>query len=147
MANKVLTAHEALGALLTVAFDVPVEKNPDRHVAPANKVDGRAAYVALEDDELPDVLAVMTGPIYDLKVVPLVTLAFSGGSKEERKVLAYAALDTLRLALEADRSLGGTVDYADIASANAVDAAGSTWMAGGLEVGVGLLLSAPTPAG
>lgn len=147
--NRLLAACDALWALVEATFTgaTPI-RNPDGHKQPSPKVDGMAAYVAQQDDDQPEVVGVMCGPIYDLKAVVEVTLAFSGKTKQDREVAATAYLELLKTALEGDRQLGGAVSYADIAAAPKIDVADSPWMAGGRYVQVGLLIdNCKTPAG
>lgn len=148
MSNVVDAANGALWALIETLFaDATLVRNPDAHLAPRAKTDGLAVYVSMDDDESPEILAVLCGPFYDLKIAPMVTIAVVGKTKAERQVAARAAKETLAAALAADRYLGGAAVYADIDSANSVDGS-NPWMAGGLEVGVGLLLpAAATKAG
>lgn len=149
MANKLRAAQNALWALISTTFkDIALtERNPSGYRTPAAKTDGLATYVAQEDDDAPETLRTMCGPIYDLRAAPTITLALSGKSKDEREVAAFALLDRLQAALESDRVLGGAVEYADIASAQPCDVPKDHWMAGGLHIEVGLLFDAKTPAG
>jgi hypothetical protein len=146
--NRVRAANDALWALVEATIpDAVRHRNPSGHKQPAAKTDGLAGYVAQQDDEQPEIVGVMCGPVYDLKAVTELTFAFSGKTKDARKLAAHAYLELLKAALEADRLLGGVVSYADIAGAQTVDVADSDWMAGGLYVQVGMLFDAPTPAG
>jgi len=143
MANKVRAAHDALATLLGATFPgVMILRNPGGHVAPKPRVAGALEpYVALSDDTDADVVSVLMGPIYDLKARPCITLAFAGGAKDARSTAAYDALASLAAALAQDHSLGGSTDYADIDASSECDAEGATaWLAGGLEIHVGLLI-------
>jgi hypothetical protein len=147
--NTVRTAHNALAALLERVFpEATLVRNPGGKEPPAPRgVEGVAVYIALEDDSAPEVLNTMCGPIYDLRLEPMVTIALSGGTRDERQAQAYALLDTLSAAIRADISLGAGCDYAETMTAQPVEASDSSWMAGGLDVGVEILLTAPTRAG
>jgi hypothetical protein len=148
MANKVRDAHQRLWALVEATFpDASRHRNPAGPRAPTAKAGGLAQYVSLTDDNMPDIVGVMCGPVYDLKATPELTFAFSGKTKDERQEAAYAQVELLKAAIAADRQLSGAVSYCDIAGVQPTDVADSDWMAGGLYVQVGLLLDAPTPAG
>jgi len=148
MANKLRAANNGLWALVQAAFsDAALERNPAGYRTPAAKANGLATYVAQEDDDAPEVLRTMCGPIYDLRAATFLTFALSGKNKDEREVAAFALLDRLQTALKADRQLGGAVEYADIAGSQPCDVPKDHWMAGGLVVEVGLLFDAETPAG
>ncbi|KQV66636.1 hypothetical protein [Caulobacter sp. Root343] len=146
--NRLRAAHDALWALVGTLFaGDTLHRNPSGLKAPAAKTDGLAGYVAQHDDNLPETVGVVCGPIYDLKATAEVTIAFSGKTKDDRQAAAYVKLEMLKTAIAADRQLGGAVDYADIAGAQPTDVPDSDWMAGGLYVQIGLLFGAPTPAG
>lgn len=143
MANKVRAAHDALAALLAGQFPgTAVARNPGGHIAPKLRQAGQLErYLAQGDDQDPEVNAVVLGPVYDLIVRPCVTLAYAGGTKDEREVRAYAELDLIVAALAADRTLGGVVGYAEIDACSACDAEGAVaWLAGGLDIHISLLI-------
>lgn len=149
--NRCRAVHQALAALIAGLLDDgdDLVRNPDGYVAPKARTVGELVpYTALEDDRDPEVLATLCGPVYDLKATPRVVLAFAGGIKDGRQDAADIKLEALRAALAADPRLGGVCDYADIDSAEPCEADGALgWMAGGLEVRVAILFSAPTRAG
>lgn len=146
-------AHDALDALLASLFsDAPLERNPGGHTAPKPRVEGQlASYVAMIDDNEPEVLGAMCGQTYDLKSTPTVVIAFAGGTKDARTVAAYERLDALTAALAldgGDPTLSGTVDFSEIDAVEDCDAeGGAAWMAGGLTVRIGLLFTGRTKAG
>lgn len=147
--NKVRAAHEALAALLERVFPEATRvRNPGGTEPKAPRdADGLVIYVALEDDSAPEVLATLCGPVYDLKIEPMVTLAISGATRNERQAAAYRLLDTLSEALQADPRMGGACDYAETLAAQPVEASDNSWLAGGLDVGIEILLTATTRAG
>lgn len=150
--NRIRAAHDALEVLLKATFpDVDCQRNPSGHKPPAAKVGGLASYLALQDDNQPEVVGVLTGPIYDLQATAKLIVAFSGKTKDARNVAAYAQVELLKAALDprqgGDPTLGEVVDYCDVGLVADMDVADSDWMAGGLEVEIGLLFSAPTRAG
>ncbi len=150
--NAIRRAHDALAALLTEAFaevdGLTLARNPSGHAPPKARAQGELAfYLALIDDNEPEVEAVLTGPVYDLRATPTVVLAYFGGTKDARQLAAYAALDLIKAALASDPTLAGAVSYAELEAAAPADVADSDWMAGGLEVRMGLLFDAPTKAG
>lgn len=142
-------ANDALWAVVETTFaEVSARhRNPSGHTKPAIKESGVAAYIAQTDDEDPEVLRVMCGPIYDLRAITTITFAFSGKTKDERQQMARAFRTRLVAALEADHTLGGACEYADIDGSSSIDAGDTDWMAGGLDVRVGLLFTAATRAG
>lgn len=155
MTNRIAAANDALWAAVQrskLAGDAPV-RDPGGHNEPkaAQRHNGLAAYTCFASDRKAEILDVLMGgedPVYDLRVTPRLTFAYSGAVKERRLEAATEALETLKALLKADRTLGGAVDYAGIAEAEECDAEGAlSWMAGGLEVTVELLFGAPTPAG
>ena len=149
MSNNLELANDGLWAVVEATYPDPISRhrNPAGHAKPAIKDAGIAAYVAQVDDEDPEVLRVMCGPIYDLRASTTITFAFSGKTKAERQQMARASRDLLVAALEADHTLGGACEYADIDGSSAIEAADTDWMAGGLDVRVGLLFTAATKAG
>lgn len=114
--NALQAAHAALAAVLERVFpEAPPVRNPNGHQPPRLKgSDLLAAYVALDDDEEPEVLAIMTGPVFDLKLAPRVTFAFVGRDKQARLDAAWLCVGALKAALAADRTLGGAVQYAEL---------------------------------
>lgn len=150
--NAIRRAHDALAALLSAAFDevdgLTLARNPSGHTPPKARAQGEMAfYLALIDDTEPEVEAVLTGPVYDLRATPTVVLAYAGGTKDARQGAAWLALEPVKTALAADRTLAGAVSYAELEAAGPADVADNDWMAGGLEVRVSLLFDAPTKAG
>lgn len=147
--NKVRLAHDAVWDLLERSFPGATrQRNTGGKDQPAPRgQDGMAQYVALEDDSDPEVLATLCGPIYDLRIEPVVTLAFSGKVKDERSAAAWEAVETLKSAILADFTLGGAVSYAEIVAPRPVEASDTSWLAGGLDVGIEILLTAPTRGG
>lgn len=146
--NRLRAAHDALAALLAATFaGVEPLRNPSGHKPPAPKSNGLATYLAIQDDNQPEVLAVLTGPIYDLMASPRLTIAFSGKTKDDRSQAAWAVVEQLKAAVAADRSLSGAVDFCEVALPEDLPVADSDWMAGGLEVAIELLFTAPTRAG
>lgn len=102
--------------------------------------------VSLADDEAAETLRVLTGPVYDLKASPVVTLARKA-AEADRRAEAFADVETLRLALEADATLGGVVEDARLQAVESADLDRARWMAGGLDLTIRLLFAAPSPAG
>lgn len=147
--NALQTAHTALAALLASLFpDAEPVRNPNGHQPPRLKGgNALAAYVAMDDDEDPETLAIMTGPVFDLKIAPRVTIAFVGLDRQARLTAAWTAVDTLKNALAADRSLGGAVQYAELQPASQTAGGVNDWLAGGLEIPVTLLVTATSAAG
>ena len=152
MTNAVRTAHEALATLLSAAFSdvdgLTLSRNPSGHAPPKARAQGEMAfYLALIDDTEPEVEGVMMGPVYDLRALPTVVVAYAGGTKDQRQQAAYEALAAINGRLVLDRTLGGAVAYAELDGANPADVPDNDWMAGGLELRVSLLFTAPTKAG
>lgn len=150
MGNRIQEANAALWTLVEATFgaDQPIRNPADRVQPKANTPGALVAFVSQDDDEAAEVFGTMaTGPIYDLKVCPLLTFAFNGKTKTDRAAAAWAQVEILKAALAANRRLGGAVSWADIEDGEPIEAAANHWLAGGLEVRVRLLFSAPTPIG
>lgn len=149
MSNKIRQANDALAALLAATFpDATHQRNVGgKEPAAPRGVDGLAHYVAQEDDTDPEVLATLCGPIYDLRIEPTVTLAFAGKTKDERLQAAWSSVEALTTALAGDVTLGGVAAYAEIVSPRPIEASETSWLAGGLDVGVEILLTAPSRGG
>lgn len=148
--NKIRAVHDKFWALVLATFPEDAaqsHRNPSGHKQPAPKVDGLVGYLAMQDDNQPEVLGVLTGPIYDLQATPRLTLAFSGKTKDVRSDAAWAKVEALKAAVKADPTLGDTVDYCEVALPEDLPVSDSDWMAGGLEVGIELLFTAPSRAG
>lgn len=145
MANRVQAANNALAARLEAAFIDPKYKhfrNPDGQRA----FDRADFVVSLMDDEEPETINVISGPIYDLKLTPLVTLASKQGSAERRDD-AWSAVDIVRDALAADVTLGGFVEDARIEAVEPADMDRAKWAGGGVDLTIRLLFAAPSAAG
>lgn len=144
--NRIAEAHAALETVLTAAFPAPARlfRNPEgmKHFDAADIV------VSMQDDESAETLRVLSGPVYDLKAEPLITLARKVAEAERRDAV-WADVDTIRAALEADPTLGGKVEDARIAHGGIEPAEldRNKWMAGGLDVTVRLLFAAPSAGG
>lgn len=141
--NRILAAHDALDALLATLFPTALRfRNPEgqAHLKADDTV------VVLADDEAAETLNVMSGAVYDLKVTPTVTLA-RRATEGVRRGDIWADVDALRLALDADPTLGGVVEDARLDAAEPAGLERARWMAGGLDVSVRLLFAAPSPAG
>ncbi len=143
MSNKILIAHDALEAFLSTLFPtVTVVRNPTG----MSHFGAGAFVVSLADDETPEVLRVLTGPVYDLKCVAIVTLARKA-SEAERRESQWNDVDVIRMALALDPTLNGAVEDARIDSSEAAELDRAKWMGGGLDLGIRLLFAAPSPAG
>lgn len=144
MTNRVAAANDALYELLEETFgeDAVLFRNPDGQRA----FDAAAMVVSMDDDEEPEVLRVLTGPVYDLKLTPVVTLACKA-LETTRREDAWAAVETLRLALAEDHTLGGAVEDARIEMSEASQMDRARWLAGGVDLSIRLLFAAPSPAG
>lgn len=144
--NRIAEAHAALEAVLTAAFPSPAKlyRNPEgmKHFETADVV------VSMQDDEAAETVRVLSGPIYDLKAEPLITLARKVAEAERRDAV-WEDVDTIRIALAADPTLGGVVEDARIAHGGVEPAEmdRNRWMAGGLDVTVRLLFAAPSAGG
>lgn len=148
MTNKIRAGHDALWAVVQATLpDGELHRNPAGHKKPASRGADLVQYVTQTDDTAAEVLAVMTGPVYDLEVTANVVVAYAGKTRDERQAAAYAAQGLLAAALAADRFLGGAVDYADLDTVDPVDSTETDWLADGLEIRVRLLVTAPTRAG
>ncbi len=150
--NRCKLAQDALFSVVGQVFaDVAPERNPGGYREPAAKgPDGLAPYLAQIDDKSPETLSVMTGPIYELKLLPQVVLAFGGKALADREAEAWRRTEALRAALAEDPRLNGLVDWADCAAVLDIDPGdnpANRWMAGGLVVEVRLLLTAPSAIG
>lgn len=145
VSNRVAAANDALWDLLEETFTEgeTLFRNPD-----GQRAFGDASLVvSMDDDEEPEVLRVMMGgPSYDLKLVPVVTLArkaLEGARRED----AWTAVETLRVALAADPTLGGAVEDARIEMSEPSQLDRARWLAGGVDLSIRLLFAAPSPAG
>ena len=144
--NRVKQASDALAALIETAFagtaGAKVFRNPK----------GRKAWqptglaVVLTDDDAPEVLRVMTGPAYDLRLEPELLLA-QRGDHADRVASQWDAVETLKAALAADFTLGGAVEDARLDGSECADLDDDTWIGGGLSLRIRLLFNAPTPVG
>ena len=144
MTNRIAAANDALYDLLEETFaDVAtLFRNPDgqREFGSAEIV------VSMDDDDEAEVLRVLTGPFYDLKLTPVVTLArkaLEGLRRED----AWAAMDLIRDALAADVTLGGVVEDARIEMSETAQLDRARWLGGGVDLSIRLLFAAPSPAG
>lgn len=156
MSNRLASAHEALWTLMHALFtDVSkpqhtaaerVVRNPEGLVTKAVKGAPATLYVVMEDDDTPEVINVLLGPVFDLQVKPRIGFAFLG-DEAARRPAQWACVDQLAAALAADRTLGGAVSYAELEPAERADADALPWLAGGMVAPVRLLFDAPTRAG
>lgn len=143
MANRVLEASNALDTLLRAALTGATHvRNPSgqSHFAAGEFV------ASLMDDQEPEVLQVLTGPVYELKLVPVLTLVRKAGEAARRDG-PWADVDTIRAALAVDPTLGGVVEDARIAGIEGAEMDRARWMGGGLDLSIRLLFAAPSPAG
>lgn len=141
--NKVSAANAALWALIEATFP---DARRVRNSESAKAFEAADFVIGLMDDREPEVLAVLSGGVCDLKLVPTVTLAMRGVSAE-RESDVWAAVETLRGALDANVTLGGIVDDARLEGVESADLDAARYAAGGLDVLVRLLLTAPSRAG
>jgi|GEM_PF-1764834 len=147
MSNRIAAAHAALFTALKAAFEArggKVFRNPEgmRHFDQGEMV------LSMQDDESAETLRVMSGPVYDLKAEPLITLARKVAEPDRRDGV-WGDVDLVRATLEADPTLGGEVEDARIAQGGVEPAEmdRNKWMAGGLDVTIRLLFAAPSAAG
>jgi hypothetical protein len=145
--NRVQQANDALADFLTALFAAAdpaseFQRNPDG----ARKFGVGTFHVVLEDDEEPEVVRVLTGPIYDLKANAMVTLARRLPG-DERRAVQRDDVDAIRIGLEADPTLNGAVEDARISMSETAEMDRAKWMGGGLDLTIRLLFAAPSPAG
>lgn len=150
MPNRVAAANDAIWALLQAVFSEVETKvrNPHKQVAPkARGVNGVSTYIEMQDGRAPEVDRVLNGPIYDLRLITHVIVAFLG-PEESRRDAATAAVERLKNAILSDFTLGGAVEYACLqATEDAASSTGLEWMAGGVLIPVRTLFSANSQAG
>ena len=143
--NRVAAANNALFALVEATFPDPaviVMRNPDgqRALPAANFL------VSMQDDNEPEVLRVLSGPVYDLKAVALLTIARKALEKDRREHQWYG-VEAMRAALAVDVTLGGVVEDARLEGVEGADMDRAKWLGGGLDLSIRLLFAAPSPAG
>lgn len=141
--NKVSAANAALWDLVEATFPTATRL---RNSESAKAFESGDFVIAQMDDRDPEVLAVMSGGICDLKLTPTLTFALKGTSAE-REAEVWEAVETLRLALAADVTLGGAVDDARLEGVEPAELEAARYAAGGLDVLVRLLATAPSKAG
>ena len=141
--NKVSAANAALWALIEATFPDAVRL---RNTESAKAFETGSFVIAQMDDREPEVLAVLSGGICDLKLVTTLTFAMKGVSAE-REAEVWDAVETLRQALDASVTLSGAVDDARLEGVEPADLDAARYAAGGLDVLVRLLLTAPSKAG
>lgn len=144
MTNRIAAANDALYDLLeeTFADAATLFRNPDGQ----RQFDAAEIVVSMDDDDEAEVLRVLTGPVYDLKLTPVVTLArkaLEGVRRED----AWAAVDLIRDALAVDVTLGGVVEDARIEMSETAQMDRARWLGGGVDLSIRLLFAAPSPAG
>lgn len=144
MTNRIDAANDALADLLQRVFPSPQHvwfRNPDGQRA----FDRAVFVVSMDDDEEPEIVNVLSGPVYDLKVTPVVTMA-SKGAREARPDVG-PAIQRLADALAEDPSLGGVVEDARIVERAPAEMDREKWAGGGTDLSIRLLFAAPTAAG
>lgn len=147
MTNRLRAANDAVWELVQAAFagaaPAPVfHRNPDGDKAWAKNT----VAVVQHDDKTPETLRVLCGPAYDLKITPRVLLARRRGP-DERASMEWDDVETLKAAVDADRTLGGVVEHVRLGPPEPADLDEAQWLGGGLEIPLTVLFSAPTEAG
>jgi hypothetical protein len=147
MGNRISEANDALWAALETGFGdaYAVVRNPKSEKAPAAPRPV-ACYVVQQDGKTPEILRVLCGPIYDLKLETRISFALIGKEADRRDARDQAVGELVTI-LSADPTLGGLVDYAQVDPPEPGDPDQLGWLADALTVPVKILLTAPTPAG
>lgn len=142
--NRIAAAHAALYALVQATFPAPAKtfRNPTG----MKHFDSGEMVASLDDDATPEVLRTMSGPVYDLKLVPTLTVVRKL-SEAERREDSWDDVERLKAALAADVTLGGVVEDARIDTVESAEMDRAKWMGGGLDIGIRLLFAAPSSAG
>ncbi len=143
--NRAQQANDALASVLD-ALATARGGTFHRNLRGSQPWAGDAVFIQQEDDLEPEVLRVLSGPIYDLKLEVELLMARKG-KPGDRMDDEWADIEALKAALKVDPTLGGKVEDARISGGEAADLDKSKWLGGGRYVTVRLLTSADSPLG
>lgn len=159
MGNAIVAANDALENLLGQLFPpetlggAKVQRNPRGRVPdPPKAADKVGRAVVLFDDITPEQKGWMAGnpPLFELEILPEVMFAYVGDI-ETRDAERWPDLETLKAALDrsqgGDPTLGGAVEWAQLAAPEAAELDRAKWKGGGVVVAVRIWFLAASMAG